>query len=163
MENTHDSILLGHGFFYEDMPLGFRFHTKGRTLCEADLNAYINLSWFTEELFVNVHSRAERSLAGRVVPAAMLFCFAEGLIHPSMEITGQAFLGTSIEVRQPTQLGETIYVQCEVIEARVESKGRRGLVRTRNRITNQDGQVKVAYEPLRLVRLRTPLVAEAGA
>jgi acyl dehydratase len=157
MKTDHDSILLGHGFYYEELPLGFKFHTKGRTLCEADLNAYLNLTWFTEELFVNLHSHAERSLTGRVVPAGLVFCFAEGLVHLSTENTGQAFLGMTLEVKGPTYLGDTIHSECEVVEARVESKGRRGLVRTENRVVNQKGENTVIYRPLRLVRLRTPI------
>jgi acyl dehydratase len=163
MSTDHDSFLLGHGFYYEELPIGFRFHTKGRTLCEADLNAYVNLTWFTEELFVNLHSHAERSLKGRVVPAGLVFCFAEGLVHPSMENTGQAFLGMTLDVRHPSYIGDTIHTECQVIEARVESKGRRGLVRTENRVVNQNGEAVIIYRPMRLVLLRTPIEPAAGA
>lgn len=149
-----ESLLLGHGFWFEDMPLGRAFHTKGRTLTEADLNAYINLTWFTEELFVNVHGQGARSIAGRVVPAGMIYCFAEGLIHPSMEVTGQAFLNTGIDVKHPTRVGDTIWVHCTVIEARLTSSGEKGLVRTENRVVNQDDVTVLKYTPLRLVARR---------
>lgn len=154
MNHTPDSQMLGHGFFYEDMPIGFSFHTKGRTITEGDLNAYINLTWFTEELFVNTHDTDNRSLSGRVVPAGMIYCFAEGLIHPSMEVTGQAFLGMSLDVKRPTRIGDTIRVFCKVIEARLTSAGDRGLVRTENSVRNQSGDTLLVYQPLRLVRLR---------
>jgi acyl dehydratase len=156
MTNSPTSQLLGHGFYFEEMPLGFAFHTKGRTISEADLNAYVNLTWFTEELFVNVHGTSHRSIQGRVVPGGMIFCFAEGLIHPSMEVTGRAFLNTNIDVKRPTRVGDTISVQCTVIEARVTSKGDTGLVRTENRVSNQNGEIVLVYTPQRLVSRAPP-------
>jgi acyl dehydratase len=151
---TAESTLLGHGFFFEDMPLGFAFHTKGRTLTEADLNAFVNLTWFTEELFVNTHDTAHRAIAGRPAPAMMVFAFAEGLVCPSMEVTGLAFLNMTYDVKRPTYIGDTISVVATVIEARLTSAGDRGLVRTRNEVRNQAGEVVLTYEPLRLVRRR---------
>jgi acyl dehydratase len=146
--------VLGSGFYYEQMPVGFRFQTMGRTITETDLVAFINLTWFIEDLFVNVQDASHKTLKGRVVPAMMLYCFAEGLIHPSMQFTGQAFLGADIDVKAPTVVGDTIRVECEVIEARLASKGHRGLVRTLNHIVNQRGEVVIAYRPLRLVSRR---------
>ncbi|MDB5452529.1 MAG: hypothetical protein JWO33_1107 [Caulobacteraceae bacterium] len=152
MSDSADSMLLGHGFFFEEMPLDFSFHSKGRTLTEADMNAFVNLTWFTEELFVNTHDTEHRALTGRPVPAGMVFSFAEGLIHPSMEITGLAFLGMSYDVKRPTYIGDTIKVFCKVIEARLTSAGDRGLVRTENQVKNQKGETVLVYTPLRLVR-----------
>ena len=114
----------------------------------------VNLTWFTEELFVNTHDTEHRAIPGRPVPAGMVFCFAEGLIHPSMEVTGQAFLSMTYDVKRPMFVGDTIKVHCEVIEARLTSAGNRGLVRTRNDVKNQNGEVVLSYAPLRLIRLR---------
>jgi len=154
MSKSQGSTLLGHGFFFEEMEVGFSFHTKGRTITEADLNAYINLTWFTEELFVNTHDTDNRSITGRVVPAGMIYCFSEGLIHPSMEVTGQAFLNMHLDVKQSVRIGDTIKVRCTVTDARLTSAGDKGLVRTENRVCNQSGDTVLAYTPLRLVRLR---------
>ena len=49
--------------------------------------------------------------------------------------------------------GDTIHVECEVIEARrSQSRPNRGLVRTRNRIVKQDGTLVQEYTPLRMVK-----------
>lgn len=146
-----EPVLLGHGFYFEDLPIGFRFRTMGRTITETDLVTFINLSWFTEELFTNVHNTGYQTLKGRVVPASLLYCFAEGLISPSMQFTGQAFLGAEIDVKSPTRVGDTIHVEAEVIESRRASRGERGVVRTLNQIVNQRGETVVDYRPLRLV------------
>jgi len=146
--------IVGRGFFWEDLPLGFRFVTIGRTITEADLVAFINLSWLTEELFANVTAASAQAIAGRVVPAALVYSFAEGLLTPTIQHTGLAFLHAEIDVKSPTRVGDTIHVACEVTERRPSAKGGRGLVRTLNRVLKQDGSVALAYAPLRLVRRR---------
>ena len=145
---------LTRGLDYEDLPLGTTWHSAGRTLLEADLAAYVNLTWFTEELFTNQHDRSGNAIRGRPVPAAMVFAMAEGLVLPSMERTGQAFLHSDLDVRQSTVIGDTIYVHCEVIESRLTSKGDRALVRTRNTVSKGDGSAVLVYQPLRLMKRR---------
>jgi len=142
---------IGHGFFYDQLPVGRRFHTMGRTITETDLVSFVNLIWLTEEGFVNVVPDRTHTVKGRFIPGAMVYCFAEGLLLPSMQFTGQAFLGTELNHTAPTILGDTIHVECEVIEMRRASKGNRGLVRTRNHVVNQRDEVVLIYTPLRML------------
>ncbi|WP_459615091.1 MaoC family dehydratase [Bordetella sp. 2513F-2] len=147
-----EPVLLGHGYFYQQMPVGFRFRTMGRTITEADLVSYINLTWFAEEVFVNSDNAESRALKGRVVPGSLVYAYAEGLLTPSMQFTGLAFLGAELDVKLPTVVGDTIHVQGIVTESRAASQGNRGLVRTRNEVVNQRGDVVLVYTPLRLVK-----------
>jgi len=152
-EQTSDKgMLIGHGFFYDQMPVGLRFHTMGRTVTEADLVTFVNLFWVHEDNFVNAENKAHRAIHGRFVPGAMVYCMAEGLLVPTMQFTGLAFLGTTLDHKAPTLVGDTIHVEGEVIQSRPASKGNRGLVRTRNRVMNQRGELVLLYEPLRLMR-----------
>jgi acyl dehydratase len=59
-----------------------------------------------------------------------------------------------LDVKAPVFAGDTIHVECEVIEARRTSKPGRGLVRTRNKVVKQDGTVAIVYTPLRLIKCR---------
>ena len=153
-----DIGLIGGGYSFEDLVVGTRWYSAGRTMLEADLAAYINLSWFTEELFTNLADRAGHVIEGRPLPAIMVMAFAEGLIVRTLERTGLAFLHSDMDVLGPTFVGDTIHVECEVIEAKLTSKGDRGLVRTRNIVVNQSGRQTLSYRPLRLVKLREPEV-----
>jgi acyl dehydratase len=155
-EQGRDAGLVGHGLWFEEFTLGRQFRTKKRTITEADLGAYINLTWFTEELFGSTQPTAHRALVGRVVPASLVFTFAEGLVCPMLEFTGVAMLNFSVDVKRPTLVGDTINVLGSVTEARLESKGRRGLVRTTNAVTAANGDTKIVYEALRMVSLRGP-------
>jgi acyl dehydratase len=143
--------VVGRGYAFEDLKAGFRFRTHRRTIAEADLAAFINLTWLTEELFA-VADDSARAIKGRPVPGALVYSFAEGLLLPTMQDTGLAFLNCALDVKAPTVVGDTIHVECEVTEHRLASKGERGLVRFANKVVNQRGEVVLAYNPLRLLK-----------
>ena len=145
--------VVGRGYCFEDLRPGYRFRTHRRTIAEADLAAFVNLTWLTEELFT-VGDDTGRAIRGRVVPAALVYAFAEGLLLPTMQETGLAFLGATLQVRAMERADDTIHVEAEVLEARLTSQGDRGLVRFANRVVNERGETVLAYDPLRLVRRR---------
>lgn len=145
--------VVGRGFCFEDLKVGFRFRTHRRTIGEADVSGFVNLTWLTEELFA-VADDAERAIKGRAVPGALVYAFAEGLLLPTMQDTGLAFLNATLDVKGPTLVGDTIHVESEVKEARLTSKGDRGLVRFANKVVNQRGETVLEYNPLRLLKRR---------
>jgi acyl dehydratase len=137
--------VIGRGFAFRDLKVGFRFRTHRRTIREADLAAFIALTGLTEEIF---SVQEEKQL----VPGALVYSFAEGLLLPSMQDTGLAFLNASLDVKGPTLVGDTLHVECVVTEARLTSKGDRGLVRFENKVINQNDQIVLEYNPLRLLK-----------
>jgi acyl dehydratase len=148
---------VGLGFYFEDLPVGRKFKTIGRTVTEADITAFVNATGMVEVLFTNTaFLEAESDIKGRVAPGALAYCFAEGLlVQATMQHTGFAFLGMELNIEAPVLAGDTIHVECEVIEARPSrSRPGRGLVRTRNRIVKQDGTVAITYTPLRMIKCR---------
>jgi len=142
---------IGRGFYYEDLRPGFRFRSHRRTIAESDLANFINLTWLTEELFA-VADDSKRAIKGRPVPGALVYAFAEGLLLPSMQDTGLAFLNATLDVKGPTLVGDTLHVESEVTECRLTSKGDRGLVRFANRVVNQNGAAVLEYNPLRMLK-----------
>src|SRR5947207_10190607 len=141
--------IVGRGFSFEDLRLGFRFRTHRRTIADADVASFVNTSWLTEELFT-VEDDAARAIKGRAVPAALVYSFAEGLLLPTMQDTGLAFLNATLDVKGPTMVGDTIHVEAEVTQHRLASTGDRGLVRFANHVVNQRGESVLEYNPLRL-------------
>ena len=139
--------IVGRGFTFDELEVGFRFRTHRRTILEADLAAFINVTWLTEELFAVADKDGRR-----LVPGALVYSFAEGLLLPTMQDTGLAFLNATVDIKGPTVVGDTIHVECEVAERRPASKGERGLVRFRNRVKNQRDEVVLEYNPLRLLK-----------
>src|SRR5262245_22984647 len=146
-QGVREEMIVGRGFAFEDLKVGMRFRTHRRTILEADLAAFINLTGLTEELFSVVEANRKP-----LVPGALVYSFAEGLLLPTMQDTGLAFLNATLDIKGPTHVGDTIRVECEVTEARLASKGDRGLVRFANKVVKQDDQVVLEYNPLRLLK-----------
>jgi acyl dehydratase len=129
--------LLGQGLYWDELKVGDQFKTFGRTITEADIISFINCTGFLEVLFTDAEFREKHSaIAGRVAPAALVYCMAEGLLMVGLiQGTGLAFLN-----------------EVTVTEIRPTSKGGRGLVRTSNAIKNQRGETVIVYTPLRLLK-----------
>ena len=149
---------VGLGLFFEDLPVGRTFQTIGRTVTEADITNFVNCTGMVEVLFTNLEFLAHESdIKGRPAPGALVSAFTEGLLTQStMQHTGFAFLNMELNVVGPSFVGDTIHVECEVIESRrSNSRPNRGLVRTRNSVVKQDGKVALTYTPLRMVKARS--------
>lgn len=146
---------VGLGFTWEDLPVGRKFKTVGRSVTETDVMSFVCLTGMLEVLFTNYEFiKNESAIKGRVAPGALVFTLAEGLLtQATMQRTGFAFLNMELDIKGPVCVGDTIHVECEVTECR-ESKNRPGLglVRTRNQIFKQDGTLVQVYTPLRLVK-----------
>ncbi|RWA52314.1 acyl dehydratase [Cupriavidus sp. UYMSc13B] len=148
---------VGLGMCFEDLPVGRKFRTIGRTIQDADICNFINVIHMTEVLFTDMEFlRHESDIKGRLAPGSLVYCFAEGLLaQATMQKTGYAFLGMELDIKNPAFAGDTLHVECEVIEARVsKSRPGRGLVRTRNRVLKQDGTELLVYTPLRMIKCR---------
>src|SRR6185436_11442047 len=148
---------VGLGFCFEDLPVGRRFRTIGRTVTEADITNFVNCTGMVEVLFTNIEFLAQESdIKGRLAPGALVYCFAEGLlVQATMQHTGFAFLHMELTVENPVLAGDTIHAECEIVEARLsKSRPGRGLVRTRVRVVKQDGATALTYTPLRMVKCR---------
>ncbi|MEX0407292.1 MaoC/PaaZ C-terminal domain-containing protein [Aquibium sp. LZ166] len=153
-----DIPVVGLGFHLEDLPVGRKFRTIGRTVTEADITAFVGVTGMVEVLFTNLeHLRHESAFEGkRLVPAALVYSFAEGLVMQStLQGTGMAFLSMEFTVQKPTFAGDTLHVECEVLESRRTSKGDRGIVKTMNRVVNQEGAVVITYSPTRMIKAKS--------
>ncbi len=148
---------VGLGIAYDQLKPGDRFRTLGRTLTETDLVNFINATGMVEVLFTDIeYAREHAPQGGRLVPGALVYAVAEGLlVQAILQRTGLAFLSMEFEIRAPTFVGDTVHVEVEVLESRPTSKTpEKGLVRTRNDIINQHGEIVISYTPLRLAASR---------
>lgn len=148
--------VMGLGLHYEDLPVGTRFRTIGRTVTDADITNFVCVTGMLEVLFTNLDYLEHESLIkGRLAPGALVYAFAEGLLlQATMQHTGLAFLGMELKVERPVLAGDTIHVECEVTAARPTSKPGRGIVTTSNLVRNQRGEVVLTYTPTRMLKAK---------
>ncbi len=151
-----DAPPLVRGMTWEDMKVGLSFRTARRTITETDLVNFITLGGFNEPLFWDAGHAAEGGYAGRLVPGAMTYVVAEGLVIQSHALhgTGLAFMHMELDVRRPVFVGDTIECIVEITESRESRQPGRGVVASRNTVINQRGEVVLVYTPARLIRGR---------
>lgn len=109
-----------------------------------------------EPLFVDAEYLRTTPYRGRLVPGALTYAVAEGLLIQSgaLHERGIAFLGAEIAVSGPVYVGDTLRVAVDLVSSRETRRPDRGLVITRHRVRNQRGDEVMAYTATRLVRRR---------
>jgi len=55
--------VVGLGMHFDELPIGRKFKTVGRTITEADLVAFVNATGFTEVLFTNTEFCVKRQIS----------------------------------------------------------------------------------------------------
>jgi acyl dehydratase len=118
---------------------------------------FVTLGGFNEPLFMDVqYVEKHTPYTGRLIPGALTYMLAEGLVIQTHVIhgTGIAFVHMELDVTAPVYVGDTLVVDVEVTESRETSAGGRGLVTTRNSVRNQRDEEVLVYVPVRLLRGR---------
>lgn len=142
------------GMTFEEMTTGLTFRTAARTVTETDLVNFVTLCGFNEPLFWDARHAKSAGYAGRLVPGALSYAIAEGLVLQTHALhgTGLAFMSMELQVLHPVFVGDTLDCVVEITESRPSSKPGRGVVTSRNGVFNQSGQEVLVYTPVRLIR-----------
>ena len=144
---------VGIGFYWDDLAVGERFRTLGRTITEADIVGFIGVTGMVETIFTDLSFASHGgAIEGRVVPAACTYAIIEGLLcQATMQTTGLALLEVEKKVLKPVFAGDTVHAEVEVTAIRPTSKGNRGIVTTLNNVVNHKGETVIAYRAVRMM------------
>jgi acyl dehydratase len=140
---------------FEDFEVGSKITTMRRTIAEADLLAFVQLTGLFEELWLDAGNAVAAGLGtGRLVPGYLTLSFAEGLFVLTGWMRGAAgMLGvTDIRWLAPVTCGDTIRCEIEVVEARLSRDPGRGVVVAEHRVLNQDDETVLSYRSARLIK-----------
>ncbi|GGD33811.1 MaoC/PaaZ C-terminal domain-containing protein [Aureimonas glaciei] len=155
------------GYRFDDLFVGMRFRSPGRTVGEADVMAFAGLTGDFSELHTS-DVYAARSQFGRRVAHGMLgLSFAHGLMWArtgELRETAIAFLGISDwRFVGPIFLGDTIFVNYVIAEIR-DSRSRpdQAIATFDVEIVNQRDEV-VQKGRKALLLSKTPLAAVAAS
>jgi acyl dehydratase len=140
---------------FEDFVVGRTFTTMRRTIAEADLLGFVQLTGLFEELWLDA-GKAERTglYQGRLVPGYLTLAFAEGLVVlGGFMRNAVGMLGVDeMKWLAPVVCGDTIRAEIEVLEARASKDPSRGVVVMEHRVLNQDDAPVLRYRSARLIR-----------
>jgi acyl dehydratase len=158
--------------FFDDVKVGDIFITPTRTITEADLVMFCNLTWDTAPLHTDldfVRTTPALQAAGfrdRIVPSSFLVGICAGLecftdLHFGR---GIAILGLEAKFHAPLYPGDTIGSEIKIVEARPSRKDpARGIIKYVHTLSNQDDQkiCEVTRTILQERRVRTEGAAHA--
>jgi len=138
------------GKYFEDLAPGWRLrHAVGRTITEADNTLFCALTMNTQPLHLNQDFAARSEFGQRIVNGIFTLGLVVGLtVSDLTEGTIVANLSYDRVVHPlPVFLGDTIYVETEVLESRPSaSHPDRGIVRLRHRGLNQRGALVIEVD-----------------
>ena len=142
---------MGQGVYWQDIAVGQQWRTFRRTITEADLVGFINVTGMLEAIFIDAEFD-EGAIKGRPVPGALTYTLIEGFILQSMiQGTGLAMLELHQKILGPVMVGDTIQALVEVTDIRPTSKHNRAVVTSRITVYNQRQEVVMEYTAVRLL------------
>jgi acyl dehydratase len=155
------------GYRYDDLFVGMRFRSPGRTITDADLMSFAGLTGDHSELHTS-DVYAQASQFGRKVAHGMLgLAYAHGLMWArtgELRETAVAFLGIDgWRFSGPIFVGDTIFVEYELAELRdSRSRPTQAVAVFAVKVVKQDGAVVQEGRKALLVS-KIPLAAVAAS
>jgi len=138
--------------------VGEKFVSPGRTITEADIVMFAALTGDWTELHTNSEYAKKTIFGQRIAHGLLTLSVASGLALRARRTTGleiMAFLGLdNVRLTAPVFIGDTIWVESEVVEARPSrSRPGAGIIRFRNVVKKQGGEVVATYDTAIMVRI----------
>lgn len=156
----------GRGLYFEQFEIGDTWTTSGRTLFETDVVNFMGLAGIYEELYSNVeYAERENLFHRRFGPGPLTFVLAEGLAIQLglLDRTGMALLETNIKLVNPLFIGDTFFVEIEVVNKRTTSKPDRGIVFFKHTVQKTSGDTVALITKTRMIRCQSANVVDAEA
>lgn len=152
---------------YEDLHVGMRFRSPGRTVGESDVMAFAGLTGDFSELHTSDVYAASSQFGRRVAHGMLGLSYAHGLMWArtgELRETAIAFLGISDwRFVGPIFLGDTIFVNYVIAEIRdSKSKPTQAIATFDVDVVNQSGDV-LQKGRKSLLLSKTPLAAVAAS
>ncbi len=145
-----------HGF--DDIAVGDRYDTLGRTITEADVVNFAGVSGDFNALHTDAEVMADSAFGERIAHGALVFSIVTGLLWQSRSEAEKeaivAFYGVD-ELRfvKPVFVGDTIHAEVEVAEReRRDHPVATGVVRYEIDVRNQDEETVLAASFLSLMK-----------
>lgn len=140
--------LLHLRYYWEDVPVGFKYATATRTITETDIVSFAALTADFNRAHVDDEFAASGPFGKRIAHGLLVVCYMAGLntrtlFNQLLEPSLLALMGTECRFLKPTFVGDTIHAEIELIEKRPSSKEDRGILAFRRTAVSQRGETLV--------------------
>jgi 3-hydroxybutyryl-CoA dehydratase len=127
------------GLYYEDLDVGYKVVTAGRTISEADIMAFAGISGDWNAIHVDAEYAKTAGFGERVAHGMLVLSIATGLAMQMgfLDRTVEAFTSLDWKFRAPTKIGDTIHVEAEVTQKKAVPGGLGGFVSFNIVVKNQ--------------------------
>lgn len=143
--------------YYDDLAIGDRITSRGRTITETDLVIFSGLSGDYTQLHTDEEHAKAGPFGGRIAHGCLTLSIATGLefqLFGTGEVRVLAFYGLDrVRFVKPVFIGDTIHVVVEVI-ALVDKDETRGVVTFHEEIRNQRGETVAVLDKRTLNKKR---------
>lgn len=128
------------GLYFEDLEVGFKSVTAGRTISEADVVAFAGVTGDWNPLHVDAEYARGMMFGERVAHGLLGLSTATGLAMQRgfLEGTIEAFMGLDWKFTAPIKFGDTIHAELEVLQKK--AMGANGVVVLAINVLNQRGE-----------------------
>jgi acyl dehydratase len=130
------------GLYYEDIDIGARMVTRGRTITEADIVSFAALTGDFNPMHTDAEYMKAHPMGQRVAHGMLTLSYAIGQIYQLgfMERTILAFRGLTMKFSLPVFIGDTLHSELTVREKKDARRLGGGTVIIDLKIINQDGK-----------------------
>jgi acyl dehydratase len=145
--------------FFEDLTIGETWRTGARTITEADIMAFAEISGDFNPIHVDVEHAATTVFGERIAHGALVLAIATGLRQQDGRFHGtlKAWLGMrDWRFKAPVRIGDTIHVVNRVAELDPAKDPADGLLVQNVEVRNQHDEVVAHGQFVTLMRRRVP-------
>ncbi|MDX2161627.1 MAG: MaoC/PaaZ C-terminal domain-containing protein [bacterium] len=145
------------GMYYEDIVVGQKLTTRGRTITEADIVQFAALTGDYNPMHTDEAYMQTTAFGRRIAHGMLSLSYAVGQAYQLgfMERTVVAFRGLEMKFSLPVFIGDTLHVEITVKEKdKASARLGGGLITFGVKIINQEGKTVQSGEWLVLMALR---------
>lgn len=129
--------------YFDDFEVGQVFDTPGRTITETDILTYAYLSGDHSRMHTDAEYAKQTPFGVRVAHGPLGAVISGGLLVRLGIFEGSAIAALEHHwiFKGPIRLNDTIHCRVTIIDKRLTSDGRRGVIERQVEIINQNGEV----------------------
>jgi 3-hydroxybutyryl-CoA dehydratase len=125
--------------YFEEIEIGRRWVTKGRTVTEADLVSFAYLSGDWHSIHTDKEYAAGTTFGQRIAHGFLVFSIATGMVPATREAVLALYGVDRLRFIAPVFIGDTVHLEMEAVEKQDRDDGT-GVVAYDFRMVNQHGK-----------------------
>jgi acyl dehydratase len=123
--------------YFDEIEIGQRWVTKGRTITEADVVNFAYLSSDWHSIHTDQEYAAQTSFGQRIAHGFLVFSISTGMVPANRETVLALYGLDRVRFTAPVFIGDTVHLEMEAIEKKERDDGT-GVVGFDYRMVNQD-------------------------